>query len=142
MTHETIDYIQRLHDKGYRVTPQRLIVLDAVCAAAGHATYGDIYLHVKESDPTIDQSTIYRALDVLVDAGLVTVSEIGEAGKVYQIAGEARHHHLVCTSCGTVLTLDESLFTPLIETIQRDYGFTVRADHLALSGLCQQCQQQ
>ncbi|MBZ0301759.1 MAG: transcriptional repressor, partial [Anaerolineae bacterium] len=71
MTHENSDYIQVLHEKGYRVTPQRLIVLDAVCACQGHATLADIHARVMDMDPTIDRSTIYRALSVLQKVGLI-----------------------------------------------------------------------
>ena len=83
MTHETIDTIERLRRQGYRVTPQRLIVLDAVCEVGGHADFGAIYASVKYADPTIDKSTIYRALDVLSSVGLIVVTDIGDEGKVY-----------------------------------------------------------
>lgn len=139
MSHEEKDYIQILHANGYRVTPQRLIVLDAVCDIGGHATIGDIYGRVKELDPTIDQSTIYRALDVLCVVGLVVVSEIGDTGKVYKIAGTAQHHHLICHACGKVLTIDTQTLQPLFGHIRLQYGFEVDGDHLALTGLCQHC---
>ena len=139
MSHEEKDYIQILRSHGYRVTQQRLIVLDAVCDIGGHAAISHISTRVKELDPTIDLSTIYRALDVLVEVGLVVVTEMGDAGKVYKIAVDSAHHHLVCQSCGKVFTISTEELNPLLEHLQAQYGFTVRADHLSLPGYCREC---
>lgn len=141
MPHENSDYIASLRSRGYRVTPQRLIVLDAVCEIEKHATFGDIYARVKELDPTIDQSTIYRALDVLCEVGLVVASEIGDLGKVYKIAGESDHHHLVCLNCGQVIRVDVETFRPVQDLIEQLYGFKINADHLSFNGVCQQCRE-
>lgn len=140
MTHENKDYIEALRSKGYRVTSQRLIVLDAVCEHQGHATIGDIQASVNDMDPSIDRSTIYRSLDVLRDAGLVVESEIEGTGKIYRIAGESDHHHLACISCGKVLTIPQTDVEPLLNHFLETYGFEVQTDHLVLNGLCQDCQ--
>lgn len=139
MTHENKDYVKALHDKGYRVTPQRLIVLDAVCAHQGHATLADIQASVYEMDPTIDRSTIYRALDVLQEVGLIVEAEIGETGKVYRVAGEADHLHLVCVSSGQVMTVSVDDMMPFLQHFRDTYGFDVQSDHLVLKGFCQDC---
>lgn len=139
MSHEGKDYIQILHSRGYRVTSHRLIVLDAICELAGHATIADIRAKVNALDNTISLSTVYRALAVLTDAGLVVESEIQDGHKVYRIAGEAKHHHLICQSCGSVQTIAQEVLTPLLQAILADYGFTVIADHLGLKGFCCLC---
>jgi len=140
MTHENKDYIEALRSKGYRVTPQRLIVLDAVCASQGHATIADIHATVNHMDNTIDRSTIYRALDVLRDSGLIVESEIEGTGKVYRIAGESDHHHLVCSHCGKILTIQQDSIVPLFFHFQQEFGFQVQTDHLVFNGLCKDCQ--
>lgn len=140
MSHHESDYEGLLHQKGYRVTAQRLIVLDAVCEAGGHATFGEIFYRVKQADAAIDQSTVYRALDVWCEVGLVVSAEIGEKGKVYEIAGQSPHHHLVCQQCEAIQRLDNGVMQQLYNTIQYEYGFTVKADHLVISGICSQCQ--
>jgi Fur family transcriptional regulator, ferric uptake regulator len=139
MSHENKDYIQILRSRGHKVTPQRLIVLDAVCALEGHATIADIQAKVHFFDPSINRSTIYRALQVLTEVGLVTESELGE-NKIYRIAGEAEHHHLTCNICGKVLTIPAADLYGFIEAIEENYGFKVSADHLVLEGFCESCQ--
>lgn len=139
MTHESQDYIQTLRDHGYRVTSQRLIVLDAICEIGGHATIGQIIAQVNYFDPGIDKSTIYRALDVLVEVGLVTETLLDKQGKVYTITG-ANHHHLVCQSCGQVLSLPNCEFQQFQRRIQQAYGFMIQSEHMAFKGLCSTCQ--
>ena len=140
MTHENKDTLTALRSKGYRVTPQRLIVLDAVCACGGHATIADIQRSVNYMDDTIDRSTIYRALDVLCDVGLIVESDIDSEGKIYRIAGESTHHHLVCTACGQVQTIPQSAIMPLLKQFQASYQFELATDHLVFHGLCEGCQ--
>jgi Fur family ferric uptake transcriptional regulator len=120
------------------VTPQRLIVLDAVCALEGHATISAIQEKVAYLDPSINRSTVYRALEVLQEAGLVTESDLG-TGKVYKIAGEANHHHLSCKACGRIQTIPSEALDTFIQQIEVNYGFKLVADHLALSGFCADC---
>ena len=139
MAHEQIDYVQLLHHHGYRVTPQRLLVLDAVCILEGHATMPRIQAQVYDFDPTISRSTVYRALDILCKTGLITATAMGELGTVYAISGASDHHHLVCCVCGSVSELDPQLMQPLQAHIQALYGFIWRPDHAALRGYCRQC---
>src|SRR3989304_6343052 len=63
MSHQNLDYVRILHNRGYRVTPQRVTILDAVCEGEGHSTLGAIYARARKHDPQIDMSTVYRALD-------------------------------------------------------------------------------
>ncbi len=137
MSHEEVDYIDIIRTHGHRVTPQRLIILDAVCEAGPHATFGEIYRRVKEADATIDQSTIYRTLEFLCEVGLVISAEIGET--VYEIAGKTPHHHLVCEQCGQVMCLEHSAVRPLFDQIEQQLGFRVQTDHLVFRGLCKKC---
>ena len=140
MSHENKDTISALRSKGYRVTSQRLIVLDAVCENQGHTTIADILTSVNYMDSTIDPSTVYRALDVLRDAGLIIESDIEGTGKIYRVAGESGHHHLVCTSCGAILTIHQEDVAALITQVRNEYGFEIQTDHLVFNGVCKECQ--
>lgn len=140
MSHEDIDYISALHSRGYRVTSQRLIVLDAVCEHQGHATITDIHASVKHMDDSIDRSTIYRSLEVLREVGLIVEADMEGVGKIYRIAGESNHHHLVCIVCGNILTIQQNDVEPLLQYLQDTYGFAVQIDHLVFNGYCSPCQ--
>jgi Fur family ferric uptake transcriptional regulator len=139
MSHENTDYVARLHAYGYRATPQRLLVLDAVCAIGDHANVEQVRAQVLDYDPTISRATVYRALHVLCAVGLVIETDAGGAGHAYRLAGEADHHHLVCRACGTTIMLDAGMLRGALADVEASTGFRIDADHLTLSGLCQQC---
>lgn len=142
MTHEGIDYAAIIRDKGYRVTPQREAILDAICAAGGHTTIGEIYARVRSIDPTIDRSTLYRALELFVALGVVVSANVGRGETVYEIAQHRPHHHLVCEACGMEKDIDHETIKLLFDVLEHKQGFTIDMDHLVLFGRCSQCSQQ
>ncbi len=142
MTHNTVDYAALIRQKGHRLTLQRRIVLDAVCACRGHATFQDIFERVQAEHAGIDPSTVYRTLDFLAELNLIVSSHVGDQ-RVYEIAiGQPRHHHLVCRACGATVQLADDAVSAALEAIGRAYGFTVEPNHLILHGLCPQCRAQ
>lgn len=141
MSHYKRDYQQILRAAGHRVTNQRLLILDAVCEAEGHATIGQIYARTRSKDRSIDRSTIYRALKVFVELGLVLSADTGAGESVYEIAKLKQHHHLVCRRCGNEQEVGQSVMQTMFDYIQQQYQFEVDADHLILFGLCAACRQ-
>lgn len=139
MTHDQIQWEQKLWAAGHRVTQQRAIILDAVCAAGGHTSLPEIYLRVRKMDPTIDRSTIYRALRLFTDLGIVLVAETGGDETVYEVAQLEPHHHLVCKACGMEEHIGATALNALFNQIERQHRFVVETDHLVLFGYCQAC---
>ena len=139
MTHNTLRWEDRLWQAGHRVTRQRAIILDAVCAAGGHTSLGDIYLRVRKIDPTIDRSTVYRALRLFVDLEVVLLAETGGAETLYEVAGLEPHHHLVCRTCGGEWDIGSPALESMFEQVEHEHGFTVNTDHLVLFGCCRNC---
>jgi Fe2+ or Zn2+ uptake regulation protein len=138
MTHHTVDYAALMHRRGFRVTPQRQLILDAICEGGGHSSPEDIYQRVRAKAPAINRATIYRTLDFLCEMRLVVAIHIG-GRTYYEIAGETPHHHLVCRSCGGIMQLDGELLEGLIESIQAKHRFTIDMDHVGLFGMCEEC---
>lgn len=138
MSHDRLNYVERMHAAGYRVTPQRQMILDAICAGCGHTSFEDILRRVQAQSPTLNRATLYRTLDFLCKLRLVVALEL-DGRTYYEIAGVAPHHHLVCRACGHMQALDNRLFDQLIEAVRSRQGFTVDMDHIALLGLCKQC---
>lgn len=138
MSHKNSDYATLMRQRGFRVTPQRELILDAVCAARGHTTLEEIYARIQAKAPSINRATVYRTLDFLHQMGLVVAVEIG-GRTVYELAGSQPHHHLVCLKCGTTEELSHDLVKTLFAKIDREHAFKVQTDHLALFGLCRRC---
>jgi len=131
---------EALQDLGYRLTPQRLMVLEMIAESTDHISAEDIYERIKPRYPHINISTIYRTLELLKQLGLVTVTDMGDGRITYHYADKGHHHHLICHRCGGKLELDESLFVPLKKTLMKEYGFQADLRHLAIFGRCRTCQ--
>jgi Fur family ferric uptake transcriptional regulator len=138
MTHHDVDYASVMREHGYRVTPQRQLILDAIGASGGHTTPDEIYERVQARTPAINRATVYRTLDFLSELRLIVAIRMG-GQTYYEIAGETPHHHLICRACGGMTQLDNALIDELIEAIDEKYNFTVDMDHVGLFGLCEPC---
>ncbi len=140
MSHNTIDYVQQIRERGYRMTPQRQIVLDTVCAHGGHATASEIYESVNSQQPAINRATVYRILDFFGEMQLVAKADIG-GHTVFEVVGDSPHHHLVCRQCGHVTSLEDHHFDDLAVHLLEEHGFEADLSHLAITGLCAECRQ-
>ncbi len=139
MSHQRWDFTSLLRKRGFRVTPQRLMILDAVCEGGGHTTAEEIYRRVQTKSPYINLATVYRTLDFLHEQRLVVAADMGGGRLVYEIAGDTPHHHLVCRNCGQIEVLANEVVQGMVEAINERYAFTVNEDHLVMFGLCKGC---
>lgn len=139
MSHNTWDYVTFLRERGYRMTPQRQIIMDAICEGNGHTTLPEILERVQHKAPAINQATVYRSLHFLLDMGLIVKAEVGQGEMVYEIRGRSAHHHLLCRVCHHEIEIDGAPIVALQQTLQERYGFTIDANHLLLTGCCAHC---
>ena len=139
MSHNNRNWEQQLARAGFRVTRQRSVVLDAVCDGSGHTTLSEISGRVRRADPTIDRSTVYRALRTFTSAGIVVAADTGDPEPYYEIARATPHHHLTCRGCGWEHEIPADDLSALTGTLLDRYGFQVATDHLVLFGLCDAC---
>ncbi|MGI9048953.1 MAG: Fur family transcriptional regulator [Rubrobacteraceae bacterium] len=123
--------IGRIRGSGYKVTPQRLAVLEAV-AADQHQSMGEL----RRRCPGVGVVTVYRTLDLFSELGVVRRIDLGEGAR-YEMA-EDHHHHLICEDCGKV---DEFELCPLDpeQMPQVGAGFEVRSHSLEVYGKCAEC---
>lgn len=139
MVDNQVSTTEALDNLGYRLTPQRMLVLRAVDESEGHVSVDEIFACVRAAFPRVSLSTIYRTLDLLEELGLVTKSDLGAGRVQYHRTDDARHHHLVCHTCGHIVDLDEAVLNPLWQLIRQRYGFEANQRHLAIFGTCARC---
>src|SRR5258708_4730107 len=130
MSHEDMDYEGILRAAGYRVTLQRVMILDAVCEGGEHTTLKAIYMRLHKADPTIDRSSVYRTLKLFVDLGLVISAETPTGETVYEIPKPRPHHHLVCRICRKEEEIGPEAIQGTVTFVSEHYGFKVDVDHL------------
>ena len=128
-----------LQEKGHRLTPQRMLVIEALHNADGHISAEEIYEQLHSRYPYANISTVYRNLELLKKLNLVTETDFAEGRVRYHITDKGHHHHLVCNSCGKVIDLEEPVLNPLKDTLLQEYGFDADLRHLAISGVCSGC---
>jgi Fur family ferric uptake transcriptional regulator len=130
---------ETLLEKGHRLTPQRMLVIEVLHNADRHISAEEIYAELHSRYPYANISTVYRTLELLKKLDLVTETDFGEGRVRYHVAEKGHHHHLVCHSCGKIIDLEESALSPLKDTLFQEYGFAADLRHLAISGECSGC---
>lgn len=136
MSHHT--WREELRSRGYRVTPQRQLVLEAV-RELEHATPDAICATVQKTASGLNLSTVYRTLDLLESVGLVTHTHLGGSSSSYHLAEEANHLHIVCRGCGDVSDTALDLADGLVQRLREEIGFDADARHLTVFGTCRSC---
>ncbi|HEX6289848.1 MAG TPA: Fur family transcriptional regulator [Herpetosiphonaceae bacterium] len=131
--------IQTLRKQGYRLTRQRMLILDVLRDSGQHLTADQIYAEVSRQHPEINLATVYRTLQWLHQVGLLRKIDVGKDRLEYEYATEADHHHLICKACGTEMQIDNHVIEKLQAHILEHYGFEADPDHVAIFGRCAQC---
>jgi Fur family transcriptional regulator, ferric uptake regulator len=129
---------KELRARGYRVTPQRQLVLEAVTKLE-HASPEEIWADVQQTASGVNISTIYRALELLEQLGLVTHTHLGHGAPRYHLAAEADHVHLVCSSCGRITQVPPDAVETLVSALDESNGFQTDVGHLTVFGRCASC---
>jgi Fe2+ or Zn2+ uptake regulation protein len=136
---ESLDCRDQLHASGFRVTPQRLVVLDILRRAERHLSPAEIVSLAQQTMPGITESTVYRALGFLTEQGLILAAHVGSGQLVYEIAGHD-HHHLICRSCGNTLEIEHELLAQLYRLFYQRSGYQIDSLHTTFFGICPDCQ--
>ncbi len=127
-----------LRARGYRLTPQRQLVLEAV-DRLGHATPDELVGEVRKTAGGVNISTVYRTLELLEGLGLVTHAHLGHGAPTYHAVTGDEHVHLVCRSCEHVDEVPPETVAGLVAQLQTERGFVVDVGHVAIFGLCRAC---
>lgn len=116
-----------------------MLVIEALHGADSHISAEEIYVQLHRRYPYSNISTVYRTLELLNRLGLVTETDFGEGRVRYHVAEKSHHHHLVCRTCGRVIDVDESVLSPLKDTLLRECDFAAELRHMAVPGECGEC---
>jgi Fur family ferric uptake transcriptional regulator len=138
-------FIEHLRQRGYRITPQREMIIEAIAHSGRHMTAEDVSHIIRTRTRSVNLATVYRTLDFLVKEGLASRLDLGSGQVVYATAKHGPHIHLVCRQCGCVIDIDQceiaSLCQHMEQYVQAQYNFTVDLNHFSLPGLCATCRE-
>ena len=133
------DWRERLRGRGYRLTPQRELILAAV-DRLGHATPDEVLAEVRTHSSAVNQSTVYRTLEVLEELGLVRHAHLSDRSPTYHSVRGPAHFHLVCRNCQRVVSVDPDMLGPLLARLREELAFEADVGHLTVFGTCTECE--
>jgi Fur family peroxide stress response transcriptional regulator len=132
------EFEDRCRQRGLPVTVQRRAILETVLRRDDHPTADQIYEEVRTTIPAMSRTTVYRALETLVDLGVLRV--LSHPGAVARYDGKfRRHHHLVCNKCHKVIDLDNAKLDRLPVPDVAAEGFEIDDFSVHFSGVCAEC---
>ena len=136
------DVLALVRSEGGRATPSRRAILHALFdSSARHPTAEQLTTAVQREQPDVAPSTVYRFLDDLVRLGVVRQVHVGDGAIAYHLTEHSSHHHVHCTSCGSMTEVPDAAFAGLRRSLRRDLDVEIDAHHLTLHGTCASCRQ-
>ncbi len=128
----------QIRERGFRLTPQRMAILNALHESGDHLLPLEIFEKASASLPGITEPTIYRTLDFLVENGFVSVTHVRGRRLEYELT-QHKHHHLVCSVCGLEEELSHEWLQPFRDQLEQITGFSLTEDQITFTGLCRHC---
>jgi Fur family ferric uptake transcriptional regulator len=129
-----------LRRAGFRVTPQRTVILETIAHQGDHLSANEVYLEANKRLPGLNIATIYRTLESLHRVGLIDLLSLSSDPVRFSIRNPLQPHgHLVCKGCKQILEVDTELIGKVAQEVERDTAFIIDVDHLTLTGLCKDC---
>jgi len=126
--------IAGLRKSGLRLSTPRRLVLEALFAASGPVAATDL-----AHELSIDESSIYRNLEVLEQHGLVRHVHLGHSPGLYTLAGADDAGYLYCERCAKATVVRPDQLGPVREQIQESFGYTAHFTHFPIVGICERC---
>ena len=135
----------KLSECGYKMTPQRREILQIFVEHSDyhHMSAEDVYKILRENNSEIGLATVYRALDLLSELGILVKVEFGDGCARYELntadPSIHHHHHLICLKCKKVIEFEEDLLDELEEDIAAKSGFQILNHEVKFFGYCSEC---
>ena len=127
-----------LHERGQRVTPQRLVINRALTELNRHVTAEEVLASVADRLPNVSLPTVYSTLDLFEDLGLVRRLGVRQGAVLYDHRPE-QHDHMVCDRCGKIEDLDAGVELDGALFRAKRGGFKANHAEVRISGLCADC---
>jgi Fe2+ or Zn2+ uptake regulation protein len=127
-----------LHERGMRVTSQRLLIERALRDHGGHLTAEQVHELVGPALPGVTQQTVYSTLALLADLGVARRVAAPGPSTRFEAVG-ADHHHMICERCGAIEDLEVRVPLGAAARAARDSGFVPASAGVTVLGLCARC---
>jgi Fur family transcriptional regulator, ferric uptake regulator len=126
--------IRALRASGLRLSTARRLLIEALFAADGPVSAQYLVQAL-----SLEESSVYRNLEVLERHGLTRHVHLGHGPGLYALVGRDEGEYLYCERCGKVTLLGPDQLNPVREHIRQRFGHCARFTHFAIVGLCVDC---
>jgi len=131
--------LRTLDASGHRLTEPRRAVAELVDARTGHFSAADLMADAITRRPGIGRATIFRALELFIELGVVERIDLPSGDHAYVVCEPEHHHHVVCSTCGKSTEIDDRGVRSLTKKIAKRTGYTIDRHRIELFGLCPTC---
>ena len=131
------ELIVSLREEGFRITPQRIAIVDYLLKTEDHPSAEHIHKTIQKKYPMVSLSTVYKTLDLLKEKKLV--NEMDVEGEARFDAHTNEHINLVCMNCGKIDDVDEDSLKEIQAKAARKSKYLILKSNFELSGYCSNC---
>ncbi len=135
----TEQLITKFHEKGFKATPQRLMICDFVLSNKEHPTTEQIYQEVRKKYPTLSLATVYQTLHLLTEIGLLQELKLSNNFSRYD-PNTSLHINIICKNCGKIQDYEAGSVKMFWSKIIQELGFKPTGQRLDIYRYCEQCQ--
>ena len=134
-------FLDHLKAAGLKRTNQRELILEVFLETEGHSSAEDLHQLIKQRDPHVGFTTVYRTLKLLAECGLAREERLGDGRTRYEHLYNHQHHdHLICTDCGLLIEFFSEVIENKQDEIAMHYDFLPTRHSLRIFGVCHECQ--
>lgn len=131
--------LEALSDAGVRSTEPRRAVAGLIASRDGHFTARELVADAAHQQPGIGRATVFRALELFVELGLVERLDLPSGEHAYVACEPAHHHHVVCSRCGRFREVADCGMSEVAREMARRTGYRIERHRVELFGVCPAC---
>ncbi|MCM3586205.1 transcriptional repressor [Mesobacillus maritimus] len=132
---KTMELIPYLKERGLRITPQRLLILETILSLDGHPTAEDIHQSISFTSLT----TIYNNLKLFVKLGILNELPYGNGLSKYEF-NHSKHYHVICEACGKIVDFKYPDLIEVEQIASKLTNYDIHHHHFEVYGVCSSCQ--
>jgi Fur family peroxide stress response transcriptional regulator len=132
--------IERLKNSGFRLTPQRIAIVEILANSCEHPGVDQIYREVIKTFPTTSLATVYKTVTLLKELGEVMEMGFGDENNRYDGKNPSPHPHIMCIKCKSIIDPDLSSLSEMSRELSEETGYNILSHRLDFFGICPECQ--
>jgi Fur family transcriptional regulator, ferric uptake regulator len=129
-----------LKSRRLKQTQQRLDILNKLLSLDTHVNAEELYGVIRDKNPSMGYSTVYRTLKLLTECGLAKDHHFGDGITRYESCFNRDHHdHIVCLECHEIFEFENEKIEELQKKVAENLDFTILDHRLEIYGICKNC---